>query len=113
MGGGERFLFYAGGLVVALFPVPLLALQEQWLLLVVYVVVLVAAFSALRTGYCTRCMNFACPLNAVGGDVRRRFWEKNPRVAAAWGAGAGADGRPGARAGGCADGAVEQRPGSD
>ena len=30
---------------------------------------------------CPRGFSFACPLNGVQGEIRQRFFERNPRVA--------------------------------
>jgi hypothetical protein len=33
---------------------------------------------------CSQCMNFACPLNKVKNEVRKDFFERNPKIAEAW-----------------------------
>ena len=35
---------------------------------------------------CTRCVNFACPLNETDETARQAFFERNPTVAEAWAA---------------------------
>jgi adenine C2-methylase RlmN of 23S rRNA A2503 and tRNA A37 len=56
----------------------------QWLLLLVYTVSTSGFFMTLKTFFCTQCMNFACPLNAVDAETRDRFFKQNPVVLNAW-----------------------------
>ena len=61
-----------------------LAIGRQGLLLVLYVLLNTGFFAALRTFLCSRCMNFACPLNRVKGSVRALFFERNPSAEKGW-----------------------------
>jgi hypothetical protein len=51
----------------------------------VYALLNAAFFMTLKRFLCSRCMNFACPLNSVPDSVREAFWDRNPAVAQAWG----------------------------
>ena len=46
-------------------------------------------FVALKLQWCSRCMNFACPLNGVADDARTAFLARNPGVSRAWAAARG------------------------
>jgi hypothetical protein len=46
-----------------------------------------AAFSGTfvpRRNVCTTCVNFSCPMNAVPGELKKAYFERNPGLAAAW-----------------------------
>lgn len=70
---GEEIVFFSGLLVVFLFPVLSMLYARAYWLLAVYAVLAAVLFIVLRTFYCGKCMNFACPLNRVDQDVRYRF----------------------------------------
>jgi hypothetical protein len=53
-------------------------------LLIVYLITTASFFVTLRMFLCSQCMNFACPLNRVKDEVRREFFERNPKIAGAW-----------------------------
>jgi hypothetical protein len=59
------------------------------LLLAVYGLTVAGFFIALRRLLCSHCMNFACPLNKVGVDIRRAFLKLNPEIARSWPDGTG------------------------
>ena len=82
----ETFWFFAGGLAVLAYPVVFLVLGAQWLQLGLFALTVVSAAATMQTYLCSRCMNFACPLNRVDEATRQAFWARNPRVAEAWGA---------------------------
>lgn len=84
MSRAETSWFAAGMLAVLGYPLAFLLLGGQWLLLLLYALTTVAAATTLKMSFCTQCMNFACPLNGVGEDARRAFFEHNPAVAQAW-----------------------------
>jgi len=84
MSMGEKIVFFLGFLVVWGYPFLFLMVSGQWFLLLVYTASTAGFFMTLKTFLCTQCMNFACPLNAVGADVRYRFFDKNDIVANAW-----------------------------
>ncbi len=80
----EKFFFFLGFFVIVFFPVVLglRAHGNYWV--VGYALALIFAILMLRNYFCNRCMNFACPLNRVDREIRRKFFEKNPVVNEAW-----------------------------
>ena len=60
---------------------------RDWIyfLIIVYALTTTGFFWTLKAGFCTRCMNMACPLNSVRDEVREAFFDRNPSVAEAWG----------------------------
>jgi len=83
----ENLVFFAGLIVVWIFPLIFLIAGGEWFLLIVYAVSSAGFFLTLKIGFCSRCMNFACPLNGVPDHVRVEFFKCNPEVARAWGRG--------------------------
>lgn len=61
-----------------------LLIGAQWLLLAVFGALVVAMGSLMHARMCRRCMNFACPFNAVDPAARAAFFARNPAVARAW-----------------------------
>jgi len=84
MSKSEIFLFFAGLVIVLAFPLPFFFLAKTWLLLVLYILTNAGFFTTLKFFLCSRCMNFACPLNSVGQDAREIFFKRNPSVAEHW-----------------------------
>jgi len=80
----EKILFLGGFVVIWGYPLAFLLVGSQWFLLLVYVLSATGLFLTLKMFLCSRCMNFACPLNGVDDEVRRAFWERNPAIAQAW-----------------------------
>ena len=80
----EKLLFFGGLVVVWVYPLPFLWLGGQWFLLALYLLSNAAFFMTLKVFLCSRCMNFACPLNSVGEAVRDEFFSRNPAVAEHW-----------------------------
>ena len=80
----EKLVFVTGLLLVWGYPVCFLIHDFQPFLLLVYLVTTAGFFITLSACFCSRCMNFACPLNRVEDENRKRFWEKNPGIARAW-----------------------------
>jgi hypothetical protein len=75
-----------GGLAIVWgYPLPFLFLGKQLFLLLVYSMTTIGFFMTLTNFMCSKCINFACPLNCVDEKVRGRFFDKNPIVAKAWG----------------------------
>ena len=84
MSRAENAVFFGGLALVVGYPLVFFALSMRWYLLLVFVISTVGAVSTLKLFLCAHCMNFACPLNAVGEETRQAFWERNPTVARAW-----------------------------
>lgn len=81
----EKFLFLGGFAIIWGCPLYFLISGAQWFLLFVFALSTVGFAMTLKMFLCTQCMNFACPLNAVGDATRRSFFRHNPEVAEAWG----------------------------
>jgi hypothetical protein len=81
----EKLLFLGGLAAIWAYPLIFLVMGPQWLLLVLYCVSAAGLFMTLKMFLCTRCMNFACPLNAAPEATRQDFFERNPEIAQAWG----------------------------
>jgi len=80
----EKVIFFVGFALVWGYPLIFLIADFQLFLLMVYLLTVAGFFMTLRTFLCSQCMNFACPLNSVVNEVRRDFFERNPKVAKAW-----------------------------
>ncbi len=80
----EKIIFFAGFALVWGYPLVFLISEFQLFLLFVYLLSVGGFFMTLRTFLCSRCMNFACPLNTVDNEVREEFFKRNPEVAKAW-----------------------------
>jgi hypothetical protein len=76
----EKIIFFAGLFIIFLFPVPLMMLSKDFILLVIYVFLLVLATYLLKTFYCAKCMNFACPLNKVSAEIQEKFYRHNDTI---------------------------------
>jgi len=80
----EKIIFFSGFFLVWGYPFYFLTSEFQLFLLIVYLITVAGFFMTLKLFLCSRCMNFACPLNAVTEDVRRDFFARNPEIAKAW-----------------------------
>ena len=80
----EKVIFFVGFVLVWGYPLFFLICDFQLFLLIVYLLSVAGFFMTLRTFLCSQCINFACPLNTVKNEVRREFFECNPKVAKAW-----------------------------
>jgi hypothetical protein len=86
MSRSETLWFFAGLAAVFIYPLPFSLIGHQWFLLALYLLSTAAAGATLKMVLCTRCMNFACPLNETDEITRQTFFERNPSVARAWAA---------------------------
>lgn len=80
----EKWVFSLGMLMVFGTPVVSLAMSDAWLWWALYLVSIVGAYAVMRAKMCSRCMNFACPLNITELENRQPFFARNPIVDAAW-----------------------------
>lgn len=80
----EKTIFLSGFTIVWGYPIFFLLISSQWFLLIVYVLTVIAFFITLKLFLCSRCMNFACPLNGVKINARKEFFKLNPNIAKAW-----------------------------
>jgi len=87
MSTAENVVFFGGFVVVWGYPLGFFVVGGLWYLLGLYVLLTAGFFVTLKRSFCSRCMNFACPLNGVPDSVRVLFFERNPSVGRAWDAG--------------------------
>ena len=80
----EKSIFFTGFVLVWGYPLYFLISDFQLFLLIVYLITAAGFFTTLRMFLCSQCMNFACPMNTVKNEVRRDFFECNPKVAKSW-----------------------------
>ena len=80
----EKAVLLGGFGVVWGYPLVFLVAGGLWYLLGLYALLVTGFFVTLKMFLCTRCMNFACPLNGVPDSVRAIFFARNPSVAEAW-----------------------------
>lgn len=80
MSMGEKAVFLGGLALLWGYPAAFLLAGSAWLLLTIYLLTSVTSATVQRRFYCSQCMNFACPLNAVDSRVRAAFRARNPRT---------------------------------
>lgn len=80
----EKSVFFAGFALIWGFPIPFLLVAPKPFLLLIYTVSVAVFFLLLKKLFCSQCINFACPLNSVGDEIREVFFQNNPRIAEAW-----------------------------
>jgi hypothetical protein len=81
----EKLVFFTGFFVIFAYPVVFSLLNSQWILLLCFGVAVIFFSVMLRWYYCSRCINFSCPLNRVDHEIREEFWEHNPSDKKSWG----------------------------
>jgi len=84
MSTGENVVLFGGLGIVFISPIGFLVSGGMWFLLLLYLLLSTAFAVSLKRFLCSKCMNFACPLNGVPEPLRAAFRERNPRVAEAW-----------------------------
>ncbi|MEJ2306333.1 MAG: hypothetical protein P8Y62_01255 [candidate division WOR-3 bacterium] len=84
MSMGETIVFFAGLIFIFVYPYPFLLISKNTLLLILYSIVALIGIFFLRKFLCSRCMNFACPLNRVDNNIRSKFFKHNPEIKNAW-----------------------------
>ena len=80
----EKNIFAGGFALLWGYAFVFLLIGLHWLLLALFILTTASFFVALRRSFCTKCMNFACPLNQVEENIREAFFKRNPVVAEAW-----------------------------
>ncbi len=84
MSTAENVVFFGGFVVVWGYPLAFLVVDGLWFLLGLYVLLTTSFFVTLKMFLCSKCMNFACPLNGVPDEARIMFFERNPSIGRAW-----------------------------
>jgi hypothetical protein len=85
MSAKEKTVFFGGLVAVFGYPLGFFINGGLWYLLGLYILLTAGFYTTLKRSFCSKCMNFACPLNGVPDPVRQKFWECNPVVGKAWG----------------------------
>ncbi len=80
----ENIIFFLGFLIILIPPAIVFGLQKRFCFMGIYLGVLLLVFGLLHIFYCSHCINFACPLNAIKKKEREEFFDKNPDVKKAW-----------------------------
>lgn len=80
----EKIIFFTGLVLIIAYPAVFIW-TTNILLLILYSGAILNGLLFLNLFLCTHCMNFACPLNRVKPDIRKRFFAKNPVIGKAWG----------------------------
>ena len=80
----EKIVFILGGLLIAIYPLFLIILSQNYPILIVYLILTVVCFYYMRTYMCNHCINFACPANRVDKKIRDNFFDHNPQIRDAW-----------------------------
>lgn len=80
----ENLLFFFGLILVWGFPLPVFIFNTSWMNLALYLLTSCGFFVTLKLFLCSKCMNFACPLNGVDQKDRELFYQYNPSVARHW-----------------------------
>jgi hypothetical protein len=80
----ENLAFFGGLVVVWGYPVTFFIIGGLWFLLILYVFLTTSFFVTLKMFLCSKCINFACPLNGVPEKTRLKFFERNSSVGRAW-----------------------------
>jgi hypothetical protein len=76
----ERLILLGGFGFIWSYPLTILVLGKEWLLMTAFVLSSAGCFVILKRAFCTRCMNFACPLNGVSEATRQEFDAQNVYV---------------------------------
>ena len=76
----ERLVLLSGFAAIWGFPLGTALVGRDFVLVGAMVVAIAGFYAALRRRFCSRCMNFACPLNVVPQQARDDFLAVNPSV---------------------------------
>ena len=80
----EKIVFYLGFAFILIYPIIFFILENSYILLGLYFVLIILGKLALKKNCCTHCINFACLFNNVDEEIRKNFFSKNPVVRDAW-----------------------------
>ena len=80
----EKLILLGGFGFIWGYPLAILILGSEWLLMAAFVLASVGFFVILKRVFCSRCMNFACPLNGVLETINQEFDSMNPSAAGGW-----------------------------
>ncbi len=80
----EKIQLMIGFIILVGYPVVLLILGNQFILLIVVIIEIIVFFCFLIIKRCGSCLNFSCPLNHVKKEVIDSFLKKNPVMRETW-----------------------------
>ena len=80
----ETIIFYSGFVIILVVPIILGLLQALYIISAVAFAILILWKIMLKKYYCSRCINFACPLNNTQSSAKTAFFNKNPIVKKAY-----------------------------
>jgi hypothetical protein len=80
----EKILFFSGIVVMFLYPIVIMAISKQFILLSILVLYIIIGGYLMHNYMCKKCMNFACPLNSVTRETRDKFLKHNSIICKAW-----------------------------
>lgn len=80
----EKIVFFSGLVIIFLYPIVIMAISKQIILLSAYVLYIFIGGYFMHNYMCKKCMNFACPLNSVTQETREKFMKHNSIISNAW-----------------------------
>jgi len=80
----EKIVFYLGFTIILIYPIIFFIVENNYIFLWLYFILIALTKLVLNKYYCTHCINFDCPLNHVDEEIRNIFFNKNPGVKDAW-----------------------------
>jgi hypothetical protein len=80
----EKAQFLVGALLFFLYPLVILAIGQEYLLVGIGLASATSFGYLLYRNICVRCINFSCPLNHVAKDVVEAYLMRNPVMHQAW-----------------------------
>ncbi len=75
----EKIIFITGLVIILISPIVILLIGHNFMFAIFYLILLILWKIGLKVFYCSRCINFACPLNAVEIDTKILFVDKNKK----------------------------------
>ena len=81
MSKSEQMQFIIGALLLVLYPVPFLIIQQVWLYIIIFGILLVPSIFWIYSFVCVNCINFSCPLNHASLANMEKFFQKNQELA--------------------------------
>ncbi len=79
----EKIIFFSGIVIIALYPVVIMAISKQFIILSIFVLFLIIDSYLMYNYMCKKCMNFSCPFNHVSQEIRNKFLKHNSIISKA------------------------------
>jgi hypothetical protein len=80
----EQAQFIVGALILVAYPIFFLVLAKQYLLVVIAAASTISFGYLLYWNFCSRCINFSCPVNHVPGKNKNAYLLKNLILKRSW-----------------------------